>query len=305
MPTRFILTIFLVYLVLIGTAASGTTKEARVALVVGISNYQYIQKLKNTVSDAALLTEKLRSVGFDVVLHTDLSKDRLGQALRDFGRRIEASRAETIALFFYAGHGVQDDKGVNYLVPADANLQSVVDLPVAALPLDVALRTMEAAGPRAAFAIVDACRDNPLPTSARRNTTRGLALEDERRGQLIAFSTEPGKTALDGDGDHSPFAEALAELIDVPGLEATTLFRQVSKKVLDVTSQAQFPWVTQRLTEDFYFHPGGAAEMSTAVPLRDPQAGVDKVQSTPGSRDIAEVEYGKAVVSNTASAYER
>jgi uncharacterized caspase-like protein len=304
MLVHFSLAVFWVYLFWIGTVVPGVAKETRIALVIGISRYEHVEKLKNTVSDARLLTEKLQSVGFEVALETDLSKDRFAQALRDFGRRIEAAGSDTVALFFYAGHGVQDDNRINYLVPADADIESLVDLPVEALPLDIALRTMEGARPRVAFAIVDACRDSPLPRSARRSARRGLALEDERRGQLIAFSTEPGKTALDGDGDHSPFADALAELIGVPGLEVTTLFRQVSKKVLDVTNQEQFPWVTQRLTEDFYFRPGAATETSASEALPGAAATVAAMPSTAASQDIAEIEYGKAVVSNTADAYE-
>jgi uncharacterized caspase-like protein len=296
--------LFLAHLMLLWTVVPGTSKENRIALVIGVSKYQHFEQLKNTVSDANLLAEKLRSVGFQVDLRADVSKDGLNQALREFGRRIEAGGPDTVALFYYAGHGVQDDKQVNYLIPASADLKSVVDLPVEALPLDTILRMMEEAHPRVAFAIVDACRDNPLPASSRRGAKRGLALEDERRGQLIAFSTEPGKTALDGEGDHSPFAEALAELIGVPGLEATALFRQVSKRVLDVTNQEQFPWVTQRLTEDFYFLPGAPAEVSSLPKASPPAPPGNAGTPATSSVDTGEIEYGKAVIDNTASAYE-
>jgi len=86
MHINFIRVIFIVYVILIGAATPGAAKENRIALVVGISKYQHFSQLKNTVSDANLLAEKLRAVGFEVALATDLSKDRLARALIDFGR---------------------------------------------------------------------------------------------------------------------------------------------------------------------------------------------------------------------------
>ncbi|MCW6506599.1 caspase family protein [Lichenifustis flavocetrariae] len=291
----------------------------RVALVVGIGAYQHLPALPNTVGDARLIADKLRATGFDVDLETDLTKDQLTHVVRDFAHKVEAAGPDAVSAFYYAGHGIQDDKQANFLIGVDAEVKSQVDLPFEALPLDRTLETFEAAHPAVTLVMLDACRDNPLPATSR-GVKRGLAVEAERRELLIAFSTDPGKTADDGPaGSHSPFAAALAEELDVPGLEATALFKVVTKKVMDATKGDQMPWVTQRLIDDFYFRPSQingptpAAAAAAAVTAPSPAsvpAGAPGTatasQATPPERGAAaaEIAYGQAVIANTTDAYE-
>ena len=64
--------------------------------------------------------------------------------------------------------------------------------------------------------MLDACRDNPLADQllaqanpARAVTiTRGLARIEQTAGTVIAYSTQPGAVAADGEGRNSPFAAA-------------------------------------------------------------------------------------------------
>ncbi|MCW6506598.1 caspase family protein [Lichenifustis flavocetrariae] len=293
----------------------------RVALVVGIGAYQHLPALPNTVGDARLIADKLRATGFDVDLETDLTKDQLTHVVRDFAHKVEAAGPDAVSAFYYAGHGIQDDKQANFLIGVDAEVKSQVDLPFEALPLDRTLETFEAAHPAVTLVMLDACRDNPLPATSR-GVKRGLAVEAERRGLLIAFSTDPGKTADDGPaGSHSPFAAALAEELDVPGLEATALFKVVTKKVMDATKGDQMPWVTQRLIDDFYFRPAQvngptpAAAAAAAVTAPSPVPGPagtpgapTAAKATPPERGLppeeAEVAYGRVVLANSVEGYE-
>ena len=286
-------------------AASAMAAEKRFALVVGIGAYEHLPKLGNSVADARLVADTLRADGFEVDFASDPTREGLGRAVRDFGRHLVEAGGDTVALFYYAGHGVQDEKQVNYLIGSDADVRSQIDLPIEGMRLDSVLGTIEEARPRISFAVIDACRDNPLPASSSRGAQRGLAVEGERRGLLIAFSTEPGKTADDGPaGQNSPFAAAFARELQVPGLEAGTLFRDVSRRVLDATNQAQFPWITQRLTEDFFFRPGTPhpATEPVALPAR-PSPAAAETTARPDASDAAEIDYGRAILANTPQAY--
>jgi uncharacterized caspase-like protein len=290
--------------------------EQRIALVIGIKNYTHLPQLTNTIADAELISAKLRATRFDVTSKLDVSKDELRAAVTEFAERIakiEAGGDEAVALIYYAGHGVQDDNQSNYLIGVDADIHSQVSLPLEALSLENVLETIQSARPHVAFAIFDACRDNPLPITTSRGSTRGLAVVGERRGLLIAFSTEPGKTALDAEigadgkpGPNSPFAAALARFLDRPGIEATQLFTQVSQYVLGSTMNRQFPWIVQRLTKQFFFRPGPvptAASTATLVPeprtvVPEPRQNGDQDSSNP-----AELDFGRAVLANTSDAY--
>src|SRR5215470_1040311 len=102
-------------LLLVSPAAA----EKRVALVVGNSAYVSSPALANPVNDAGDVAAALKAVGFEVVLGTDLAKPAFDAKVRDFVRILEQA---DVALFFYAGHGLQV-AGRNYLVPVDARLQ--------------------------------------------------------------------------------------------------------------------------------------------------------------------------------------
>ena len=65
--------------------------------------------------------------------------------------------------------------------------------------------------------ILDACRDNPLARNLARSMGtrstaigRGLAAASTGLGTFIAYSTQPGNVALDGQGRNSPFTAALS-----------------------------------------------------------------------------------------------
>ena len=60
----------------------------------------------------------LAKLGFDVVEGRDLDKRSMERTIRQFGIKLAGA---DVALFFYAGHGMQVG-GQNYLVPTDARL---------------------------------------------------------------------------------------------------------------------------------------------------------------------------------------
>ena len=86
--------------------------------------------------------------------------------------------------------------------------------------------------------ILDSCRDNPFgdaidltqaaqPTGPSSGTRGGggLALPSPDRGTLVSFAAKDGNIALDGEGQNSPFALALAEKLRQPNLEISLMFR--------------------------------------------------------------------------------
>ena len=134
----------------------------RVALVVGNADYEQeiAAKLKNPVNDATAVAAALRRMGFEVIEGTDLDRDGFFDKIIEFD---DAAREAEIALFFYAGHGLQVD-GRNYLGPVDMKLERKQDLSRHAIELGEVLEVMRS---ETNLVILDACRTNPL--------ARGLA----------------------------------------------------------------------------------------------------------------------------------
>ena len=249
----------------VGAAASAALAETRVALVVGNSAYRDTTPLANPLNDARDVAAALKSVGFEVVQALDADKAKLDSALRAFADKL--GRAD-VALFFYAGHGLQVGLQ-NYLLPVDAKLAGERDLEFETVKLDFVLRQMEIdRDGKTTIVILDACRDNPLARNLARSMGtrsasigRGLAPASTGLGTFIAYSTQPGNVALDGAGRNSPFTAALVKHIGTKGRNLPATMIEVRKDVVAATEGKQVPWDHSALTGDFYF-----AKAETSVP---------------------------------------
>jgi hypothetical protein len=114
--------------------------------------------------------------------------------------------------------------GQGYLLPVDAKLESERDLDFETVRLEFVLRQMESGRDgKVSIVMIDACRDNPLARNLARSMgvrseafPRGLAPVQSGAGMFVAFSTQPGNVAYDGQG-RSPFAAALLRSIRTGG----------------------------------------------------------------------------------------
>ena len=227
----------------------------RVALVIGNSAYANTVMLANPSNDANDIASALKRLGFDVVLGLDLDQNAMRDTIREFSGKLTGAK---IGLFFYAGHGLQV-RGNNYLIPVDASLNSESDLDFSAIQLNLVLRQMEREVPTSVV-FLDACRDNPLARNLSRsmgtrsaNIGRGLAQVDSGVGTMIAFATQPGNVALDGNGRNSPFTKALLSHIETPGIDLSGVMIHVRNSVLKSTDGKQVPWEHSSLTGRVYF----------------------------------------------------
>jgi uncharacterized caspase-like protein len=233
--------------------------EKRVALVVGMSDYISCPKLENPQRDAAGMAKALTSVGFDVVTSVNQDLSGLTAALEQFYAKAAGADA---AVFYYAGHGLQA-RGVNYLVPTDAQLKNETRLKQETIALQDVVSSMEEKA-RITLAFVDACRDNPMADELKRSIAgsdrsaavlRGLAPMSIRSSDtMVVYATAPNKTAQDGSGQNSPFTEAMVRNIATPGVDIELMMKRVTRDVAKSTEGAQIPERLSRLTSEFVFN---------------------------------------------------
>ncbi len=243
MSRLFALLSVALWLVWSGEALAAT----RVALVVGNGDYApEIGKLKNPVNDAQLVADTLTGLGFEVSLVTDADQKAMKRAIREFGQKLRETGPNGIGLFYYAGHGVQVD-GENFLLPIGAEIQAEGDVELEAVSASSILSQMQFAGNAVNLAFLDACRNNPL-TRSFRSGARGLARVDAPRGSFVGYSTAPGDVSVDGESNNSPYALALVEELNTPGISIEEAHRAVRGKVLAATNQRQTPWDSSSLT---------------------------------------------------------
>lgn len=243
--------------------------EKRVALVIGNSAYEAVEKLANPVNDAVAIVESLERLGFDsIIFKKDLDYRAFRRTLSEFSRLADGA---DVAIIFYAGHGIEVSRR-NYLIPVDAALQSARDVDLEALPLDVVMTTLEGAK-KLRLVVLDACRDNPYRSRmTRRNSTRsvgrGLARVETPSNTLVAYAAREGTTADDGSGEHSPFTTALLQHLESPGLEINFLFRRVRDSVLQATGGRQEPFLYGSLSSDeIYLKPPSDPKATAGSPI--------------------------------------
>jgi uncharacterized caspase-like protein len=255
---------------------SAAHADKRVALVIGNSAYRTAPALPNPDADARLMADTLLSLGFFVVgggARTDLDKAGFDGALREFGEALEGA---DVALFYYAGHGVETH-GLNYLVPVDAHPLDEGDVFEQGIGTSGILDQMQKSGARVNLVLLDACRDNPFRGHGVNSKTGGLAQMQAPPGTLISFATQPRSVSLDGIDGHSPYTEALAQTMRQPGYGLFKTFNEVGLAVEKATGGSQLPWVSSSpISGNFYF-----AGKPTAQAMPAPNPPVQQARLSP------------------------
>ena len=252
-------------------AGAPASAETRVALVIGNAAYA-AAPLRNPVNDATVMATRLKALGFEVILRTNVAQREMTRAVSQFGQSLKPG---SVALFYYAGHGMQV-RGRNFLVPVDADIQSEASVRSEAVDLDLVLEQL---GPsRLSMVILDACRNNPFEGRFRSSGGGGLAQIDAPKGTLLAYATAPGKVASDGEGAHGLYTAELLKAMDLPGAKVEEVFKAVRVNVIKATAGAQVPWESSSLTGDYYFRPA-APPPDLAKASRDMDAKQTELQA--------------------------
>lgn len=282
--------------------------EARLALVIGQSAYRTVPELPNAANDARGMTELLGSAGFTVTTAANLAQSEMRAAISDFAGKVSASGADTVALVFYAGHGLQID-GENYLVPVDLDPKREADIPLQGVRLNDLLNTLGALPTRARIFMLDACRNNPFPALS--GAGHGLAIVDTKAGapgSFISYSTSPGAEAEDGNGIDSPYTTAALTIAKQPNLPIEDVFKRIRVAVAQATDGRQIPWESSSLTTDFKFF-GESSGSQAAIP------GASAMALASGTRSVADwrkdlqgkdpkVAYELVITEDTVEAYQ-
>jgi uncharacterized caspase-like protein len=238
----------------------------RLALVIGNEAYPK-WPLKNPVNDARAMDKALRDTGF----RTDLV---INGKLRDVEQAVDRFVATLhpgdVALFYYAGHGVQLS-GDNFIVPVDFDAKDEADAKYASYAISRVQERMEGSGSQLNVLILDACRNNPFRTS--RAAGGGLGAMNAGRGTLIAFATGPGKTADDSAATgNGLFTGHVVKALREPGLTLDQIFNRVRERVDADSRHQQTPWSVTSVIGEFRFMPGpqGAGQPAATAPASPP-----------------------------------
>jgi uncharacterized caspase-like protein len=214
----------------------------RIALVVGINDYENLPKLEKAVNDSRAVSQALTNIGYDVVSVENPDRRTLSKKLSELQSKIKPGDN---ALFYFAGHGVALG-GENILIAADMPKPNSGDEDLVrdeGFSVDEIVRRIQKQGAKTAFLVLDACRDNPFEAGGTRSIggTRGLEKTDAPSGVFVLFSAGIGQAALDrlSDADSNPnsvFTRKLLPVLGTKGLTLTGVAKSVQKEVAELAA---------------------------------------------------------------------
>lgn len=222
----------------------------RIALVIGIKEYDHISSLGNTDNDALDISEFLKETGFKVTTLLNPSQRELIESITKFKTEITKS---TTSIIYYAGHGIQLE-GENFIVPRDANIKISEEIPYFCIHASDCLPRKREQLNNINILILDACRNNPFK-SGFRSPQVGLAKMEAPIGILIAFATSPGNASIEREGERNGiYTQHLLAHLKTPNLSLERIFKNTRTDVIASTSGKQVPWEESSLHgEDFFF----------------------------------------------------
>jgi hypothetical protein len=221
--------------------------EKRIALVIGNADYTN-SPLKNPVNDAKDIASKLRKLGFEVIERHNMTTKQIGRTLSEFRSKLVVG---SVALVFYAGHGIQI-KGENFLPAVDADIEAEEDVPNQSLAVKQIMDVLDEAKTRLNLVFLDACRNNPYARSFRSTAGDGLARITAPSGTLISYATRPGSVAGDGAGRNGLYTSKLLLQMN-SNLQIEQALKQVVTEVKAASQGKQEPWMEGSIEGDFCF----------------------------------------------------
>lgn len=216
----------------IGTAAAEVQVGRKLALLVGVKDYDHAQlnNLQYAENDVEELADVLRKQKFEVVLlTTHLGKQdpkKLPTAANvkaELANLLKNVTKRDLALIGLAGHGIQplgSDKA--YFCPQDANPKivegklkepSTVAFPDLLICIDDLLATLDDSGVGQKLLLVDACRNDPTVRGRRGVDRVKVSALPPETGVLLSCSN--GQFAFEhkswGKGGHGAFFSAVID----------------------------------------------------------------------------------------------
>jgi formylglycine-generating enzyme required for sulfatase activity len=215
----------------------------RVALVIGNADYRNEPKLRNPPNDARAMAEAFRVEGFDVILLRDGTRQQMSEVLQQLRARAEGAAAVVV---FFSGHA-STTATHSFLGPIDGDQNQLAETIGPSVSDEVLAAVAPAAGLK--LVLIDShgpgSTDSDLAASARvlnRECTANCFAPSRLPARTaVIFAAGPGTTALDGEGDNSPFTTALLKTLSRPDLTVRSLFDAVAAEVRGTTKGRQIP----------------------------------------------------------------
>jgi len=146
------------------------------------------------------------------------------ETVGEFAAKVAAKGPDTVALVFYAGHGLQID-GENFLVRSTSTRRGK-RYSAAGGTCSTTSDTLTSVAEQDAHLLLDACRNNPFPAinKSTGHGLRSLTPRPARPARSCLFRPHRVAGSRDGSGADSPYTVALLSAAKEPGFRSRDTF---------------------------------------------------------------------------------
>ena len=247
---------------------AGYFNEKRLALVVGNQNYHYMDPLNNSMKDAEDVSSTLLRLGFDVIEMYETDSLEMAKGVERFS---ELAKDYNVALFYYAGHGIQENF-ISYLVPVDKDFEEERNVKGCVNFFDI-IKKVEDSNCNSRIFYFDACRQNLTPPNDIFEASYVSELV-QPLGTVVVYATESGNVASDGESEgdgegNSPFAKILMKNMQIPSYSFPDMMSALVNETYELSRGHQRPIRCGDLSSNFRFNPSVESLVTSAMETVD------------------------------------
>lgn len=268
------------------TAAEPANEPPRLALLIGNRDYPAGEDLPPIHKNIRDVRAALEKRGFSCTDGLDLDTPRARAMVAEFAAKVRAAPADATVLFYFSGHGAQQDSE-NLLVSARVNPKAPPAALIAGslrLTRDV-LDVLPSRPQGLTISIIDACRTSLVAA----NNDAGLNQVEAPLGNLISFATGAGRPAIAPADDtrNTFYTASLVKVMQESADEISwqDMFRLVKFDVQNVMLNhpvlllrqfAQFPFIAEntRQRRRLGLRPPEPPKVVAPAPAAVPEPGV-------------------------------
>jgi uncharacterized caspase-like protein len=203
----------------------------KTALVIGNADYTDAQKLINPINDAKLIHKSLQKLEFDTIIYKeDLTYNEMASLFNGY---YHLQSNYDLSVIYYAGHGVQDEKGNSFLIPVDFKTGN--KLGEFAISVRKLLLMFSFNEENKNLFIFDACREAYNTGISKPDIKEPLNIK-------IGFSTSHGYVAYDHPNlNNSIYTSVLAKILKKTSLTIHEILSTTFNQVYIKTNKKQAP----------------------------------------------------------------
>ncbi|MEP6902100.1 MAG: caspase family protein [Actinomycetota bacterium] len=228
--------------------------QKRIALVIGNSNYEKFDSLKNPANDAADVADALRHLGFKVYFGTNQTFREMEALIVDFGA--ELAQTKGVGLFYYTGHGFNIDNQ-NFMLPVDTRILREAESVREGVSLNLVLSKMKSAQNGTNFVFLDSVGINQFVQTWRTEKENIIPVGFKEvlpaAGRTVIYSNQPENNAAERSGLNGFFAASFLKQIKEPNRDFAQFMNAVADNLAERTFDQQKPLIIGNIPKNFYF----------------------------------------------------